>query len=57
VIIGSQYRIVLDHDSADALKFDQADLDALLAPLGALTAASPTPEEAARRWGSSGRRR
>ena len=47
---------VLGHDAASAPKFDQADLDALLAPLGALTAGSQTPEEAARRWGSSGRR-
>ncbi len=48
---------VLGHDAAGALKFDQADLDALLAPLGALMASAQTPEEAARRWGSSGRRR
>jgi superfamily II DNA or RNA helicase len=48
---------VLGHDMAGALKFDQTDLDALFAPLGALTAGSQTPEEAARRWGSSGRRR
>ena len=47
---------VLGHDAAGALKFDEADLQALLAPLGALTAGSQTPEEAARRWGSSGRR-
>ena len=47
---------VLGHDAAGALKFDSADLDALLAPLGALTAAAQTPEEAARRWGNSGRR-
>ena len=46
---------VLGHDAAGALKFDAADLDALLAPLGALTVGSQTPEEAARRWGSSGR--
>ena len=47
---------VLGHDAAGALKFDEADLQALLAPLGALTSGSQTPEEAARRWGSSGRR-
>ena len=47
---------VLGHDAAGALKFDSADLDALLAPLGALTAGSQTPEEAARRWGNSGMR-
>ena len=47
---------VLGHDAAGALKFDSADLDALLAPLGALTAAAQTPEEAARRWGNSGMR-
>jgi superfamily II DNA or RNA helicase len=47
---------VLGHDAAGALKFDAADLDALLAPLGALIADGQTPEEAARRWGSSGRR-
>ncbi len=47
---------VLGHDAAGALKFDEADLQALLAPLGALTAGSQTPEEAARRWGASGRR-
>jgi len=28
---------VLGHDTAGALKFDAVDLDALLAPLGALT--------------------
>lgn len=47
---------VLGHDAAGALKFDAADLDALLAPLGAITAAGQTPEEAVRRWGNSGRR-
>ncbi len=48
---------VLGHDAAGALKFDQADLDALLAPLGALAQGAQTPEDAAaRRWGSSGRR-
>ncbi|SDO13082.1 Helicase conserved C-terminal domain-containing protein [Rhodoferax sp. OV413] len=47
---------VLGHDAAGALKFDAADLDALLAPLGALTAGSQTPEEAARRWGRTGSR-
>jgi superfamily II DNA or RNA helicase len=49
---------VLGHDAAGALKFDQADLDALLAPLGASSAHTQTPEEqAARRWGSSGVRK
>jgi SNF2 family DNA or RNA helicase len=47
---------VLGHDGAVALKFDAADLDALLAPLGVLTATSSTPPEAARRWGRSGSR-
>jgi superfamily II DNA or RNA helicase len=47
---------VLGHDAAGALKFDVADLDALLAPLGALMTTGQTPEEAARRWGNSGRR-
>ena len=47
---------VLGHDAAGALKFDAADLNALLAPLGALTDAAQTPEEAARRWGNSGMR-
>ena len=47
---------VLGHDTAGALKFDQADLEALLAPLGFLTATSQTPEEAAQRWGRTGRR-
>ncbi len=47
---------VLGHDAAGALKFDEADLDALLAPLGAITATGQTPEEAARRWGRSGSR-
>jgi superfamily II DNA or RNA helicase len=47
---------VLGHDAEGAAKFDQADLDALLAPLGALIADGQTPEEAARRWGSTGRR-
>ena len=37
-------------------KIPKADLDALLAPLNVLTAAAPTPEEAARRWGRSGGR-
>ena len=45
---------VLGHDAAGALKFDQTDLDALLAPLGALPVGSQTPEEAPRRWGNSG---
>jgi SNF2 family DNA or RNA helicase len=47
---------VLGHDAAGALKFDEADLDALLAPLGAIIATGQTPEEAARRWGRSGSR-
>ena len=47
---------VLGHDAEGAIKFDQADLDALLAPLGALIADGQTPEEAARRWGRSGSR-
>ena len=47
---------VLGHDAAGAIKFDAADLDALLAPLGAITASGQTPEEAARRWGRSGSR-
>ena len=47
---------VLGHDAAGALKFDAADLDALLAPLDTLTAAGQKPQEAARRWGSSGGR-
>jgi len=44
---------VLGHDADGALKFDATDLDALLAPLGASTAAPPTPEDAAQRWGRS----
>ncbi|WP_405048455.1 DEAD/DEAH box helicase, partial [Rhodoferax sp.] len=47
---------VLGHDSAGALKFDEADLNALLAPLGFLEVTSQTQEEAARRWGRTGRR-
>ena len=47
---------VLGHDGAGATKFDEADLRALLAPLGAPTTALPTPEMAARRWGQSGSR-
>ena len=47
---------VLGHDAAGALKFDEADLQALLSPLGFLVATSQTPQEAARRWGHSGRR-
>ena len=47
---------VLGHDAAGALKFDETDLDALLAPLGAIVAKGQTPEEAARRWGRSGSR-
>ena len=48
---------VLGHDQEGAAKFDEADLQALLAPLGALMDQGQTPEEAARRWGSTGRRR
>ncbi len=47
---------VLSHDAAEALKFDESDLNALLAPLGAVTATTQTAEEAARRWGRSGSR-
>jgi SNF2 family DNA or RNA helicase len=47
---------VLGHDAAGAIKFDESDLQALLAPLGFLEPTSQTPEEAARRWGHSGRR-
>ncbi|MCX7279530.1 MAG: DEAD/DEAH box helicase, partial [Burkholderiales bacterium] len=50
---------VLGHDTAGTLKFDAADLDALLAPLATLAQSPqspPTPEEAARRWGRTGSR-
>ncbi len=47
---------VLGHDAEGAPKFDQADLQALLAPLGALMAQGQTPEEAVRRWGRTGSR-
>ncbi len=47
---------VLGHDAAGALKFDETDLEALLAPLGFLRSMSQTPEEAVRRWGRTGRR-
>jgi len=47
---------VLGHDAEGAAKFDEADLQALLAPLGALMAQGQTPEEAARRWGRTGSR-
>ena len=47
---------VLGHDATGALKFDEADLQALLAPLGFLEATVQTSEEAARRWGRTGRR-
>ena len=40
---------VLGHDAAGALKFDAADLDALLAPIGVVTAALQLPELATRR--------
>ena len=46
---------VLGHDTAGAVKFGAADLDVLLAPLGATVATAPTPEEAERRWGRWGR--
>jgi superfamily II DNA or RNA helicase len=46
---------VLGHDAAGTLKFDETDLDALLAPLGPHSTSTQTPEEAARRWGSSSR--
>nr|CBA29577.1 hypothetical protein Csp_A12850 [Curvibacter putative symbiont of Hydra magnipapillata] len=42
---------VLGHDAEGAAKFDEADLQALLAPLGALMTEGQTPEEAARGWG------
>ncbi len=47
---------VLGHDAAGALKFDEADLNALLAPLDFLAATAQTPEQAAWRWGRTGRR-
>nr|WP_315464175.1 DEAD/DEAH box helicase [uncultured Rhodoferax sp.] len=47
---------VLGHDTEGAAKFDEADLQALLAPLGALMEQGQTPEEAARRWGRTGSR-
>ncbi|MDT7522213.1 DEAD/DEAH box helicase [Rhodoferax sp. TBRC 17198] len=47
---------VLGHDAEGAPKFDEADLQALLAPLGALMTQGQTPEEAARRWGRTGSR-
>ncbi len=47
---------VLGHDAEGAAKFDEADLQALLAPLGALMEQGQTPEEAARRWGWTGSR-
>ncbi|CAM8655847.1 HepA Superfamily II DNA/RNA helicases, SNF2 family [Comamonadaceae bacterium] len=47
---------VLGHDAEGAAKFDEADLQALLAPLGALMEQGQTPEEAARRWGRTGTR-
>jgi SNF2 family DNA or RNA helicase len=45
---------VLGHDTEGAAKFDEADLQALLAPLGVLMEQGQTPEEAARRWGRTG---
>ncbi|MDT7520401.1 DEAD/DEAH box helicase [Rhodoferax sp. TBRC 17660] len=47
---------VLGHDAEGAAKFDEADLQALLAPLGTLMEQGQTPEEAARRWGRTGGR-
>ncbi|MCE1190992.1 MAG: DEAD/DEAH box helicase [Acidovorax sp.] len=49
---------VLGHDAAGAVKFSEADLHALLAPL-AEPANNPLgiPGEDARRWGSTGKRR
>ncbi|WNO03479.1 DEAD/DEAH box helicase [Rhodoferax mekongensis] len=47
---------VLGHDAEGAAKFDEADLQALLAPLGALMEQGQTPEAAARRWGRTGSR-
>nr|WP_240792019.1 DEAD/DEAH box helicase [Rhodoferax bucti] len=47
---------VLGHDAEGAAKFDEADLQALLAPLGALMQQGQTPEEAVRRWGRTGSR-
>nr|WP_236635459.1 DEAD/DEAH box helicase [Rhodoferax sp. TS-BS-61-7] len=47
---------VLGHDAEGAAKFDEADLQALLAPLGTLMEQGQTPEEAARRWGRTGSR-
>lgn len=49
---------VLGHDAAGALKFSEADLQALLAPL-AEPADNPLaiPGEDARRWGGTGKRR
>ena len=47
---------VLGHDAEGAAKFDEADLQALLAPLGALMEQGQTAEEAARRWGRTGSR-
>ena len=47
---------VLGHDAQGGLKFDAADLDALLAPLGSLTAGAPSHDEAAQRWGRTGNR-
>lgn len=49
---------VLGRDAQGAMKFDEADLNALLAPLEALTEAFPTSfgadEAASRRWGHTG---
>jgi superfamily II DNA or RNA helicase len=47
---------VLGHDAEGAAKFDETDLQALLAPLGALMEQGQTAEEAARRWGRTGSR-
>ncbi len=48
---------VLGHDSADAVKFSEADLHALLAPLTEpLNNPLAIPEDDAARWGGTGRR-
>ena len=47
---------VLGHDVQGGLKFDAADLDALLAPLGGVTTTPFPAEKATRRWGSTGSR-
>ena len=47
---------VLGHDAQGGLKFDAADLEALLAPLGSPPSNAQSSEEAARRWGRTGSR-